>query len=246
MIDHSRFKALSFDCYGTLIDWERGIVEALTPWVEETGLDRTWTVILEAFGRLETQVEIERPRSPYPEILVRTLRRMGEYFRVPVRNEIAASFGGSVGRWPAFPDSVKALQRLKERYRLIILSNVDRGSFFLSNTRLGVDFDLIVTAQDVGSYKPNPLNFQALFERMEAIGLSRDHLLHVAQSLYHDHEPAQMLGLPSAWIDRRQKKEGSGATPEPGPNLAEVKWRYDSLEAFADAMLRDPLARLEP
>ena len=239
-------KALSFDCYGTLINWESGILEALSPWVVETDLPVEKQHLLETYGRFETLIESEFPQSPYPEVLVRTLRRMGTFYEVPVRDEIAADFGASVGRWPAFPDSVKALRRLKERYRLIILSNVDRGSFYLSNTRLGIEFDLIVTAQDVGAYKPSPLSFQALFDRLGSIGLSRENLLHVAQSLYHDHEPAQKVSLPSVWIDRRHGKKGSGATPEPGPNLTEVKWRYDSMETFADAILEAGLPEQPP
>ena len=141
-----------------------------------------------------------------------------------------------MGRWPAFPDSGEALGRLKRRFALIILSNVDRVSFAGSNTRLGVDFDLVITADDVGSYKPDARNFAALFGGLASVGVERSELVHVAQSLYHDHEPANAVGLASVWIDRRHHLEGHGATPPPTGG-ATYGWRFTSLAAFADAVL---------
>jgi 2-haloacid dehalogenase len=133
-------------------------------------------------------------------------------------NEVSA-FGGSVGDWPAFPDSAAALARLKARYRLGVITNCDDDLFALSNRRLGVEFDWIVTAQQVGSYKPNARNFEVALER---IGLPQDRVLHVAQSLFHDHVPARQLGFATAWIDRRAGRTGFGATPpaEASPDLA--------------------------
>jgi putative hydrolase of the HAD superfamily len=233
MHDFDRYRALSFDCYGTLIDWESGLLAELRPWADRRGLAATDDELLAAFAAVETGVQQVQPGALYPEILAESLRRVGAAEGVAVSEVEAATFGASVGRWPAFPDSAEALARLKSRYRLIILSNVDRTSFAASNARLGVEFDLIVTAQDVGAYKPSPKSFPALFERLPGIGVARDELLHVAQSLYHDHAPARAVGLPCVWIDRQGG--GAGATPTAGNDLPEPAWRYPTLAAFADA-----------
>ncbi len=150
-------------------------------------------------------------------------------------DELAEEIGGSVPEWPAFPDSVEALRRLKRRYRLIILSNVDRKSLAGSTRRLGIEFDAVLTAEDIGSYKPDPRNFEALLAKIEEMGIAQDRLLHVAQSLFHDHVPAKAAGLATAWIDRRAGKPGAGATPIP-ENAPEPDWRFTSLAEFADAV----------
>ena len=146
-------------------------------------------------------------------MLAESLRRIGADLGVEVDAAEAAEFGDSVGTWPAFADSAAALRRLQQRYRLIILSNVDRASFARSNRRLGVTFDLILTAEDIGSYKPDPANFDRLLAEVGPIGVERGELLHVAQSLFHDHGPAQRIGLPSVWIDRYGTPAGTGASP---------------------------------
>lgn len=235
-MDLSGIRALSFDCYGTLIDWESGLVAALQPWATRTGIDLDREELLSAFGAVETVVEREQPDLRYPLVLAETLRRMSATFGVSASDEEAAVFGASVPDWPAFPDSAEALARLKERFKLIILSNVDRASFARSNTKLGVEFDLVVTAEDVGSYKPDHRNFDRLFADLATIGVARSELVHVAESLYHDHGPAQQLDLPSVWIHRRAGKEGTGAT-HPPEGVAEPAWRYPSMAAFADAAL---------
>jgi 2-haloacid dehalogenase len=233
MSEFDRFRALSFDCYGTLIDWESGLSVELDRWAAAHGTTATTAELLEAFSRLENEVEREHPAARYPDVLAMTLGRIADENGVAAPDDERTSFGGSVGRWPAFADSPEALARLKERFKLIILSNVDRASFAESNERLGVEFDLIITAEDVGSYKPSRRNFEALLDALASIEVDRDGLLHVAQSLYHDHEPAADLGLPSVWIDRRQDQPGSGATPRPA-SAVNPRWRYPSLAAFAD------------
>ncbi len=232
--------ALSFDCYGTLIDWETGIARTLRPWLTRSGaVDRAeHEAVIAGFGRHETLVEAEHPSWLYPQILAETMRRMGHDLALPVSDLDAAAFGRSVGLWPAFADSPAALARLKERFRLIILSNVDRVSFRQSNDRLGVEFDLILTAEDIGSYKPDRRNFEALEAGLAALGLEPHQLLHVAESLYHDHVPAKAHGLATAWIHRRHDKEGFGATAQPGQNVTPDA-RYTSLSEFADAMLAE-------
>jgi 2-haloacid dehalogenase len=228
------YRALSFDCYGTLIDWETGIVNALQPWAAWRGVDRSSSELLELYGEHESRIEAEHPAMPYPEVLAEVMRRLATSLNLDSSDADCVEFGTSVAAWPAFADTALALRRLKERYPLIIVSNVDRASFAGSNRRLGVEFDLVITAEDVGSYKPARGHFDTLFERLPTLGVARSELLHVAQSLFHDHEPARRLGLPSVWIDRRHDRDGSGATPHSDVNVA---MRYRSLAEFADDAL---------
>jgi 2-haloalkanoic acid dehalogenase type II len=236
LTDFTPYRALSFDCYGTLIDWETGIRHALQPWAAGRRVEASADELLDRFGAHENVVETESPTLPYPRVLAESLRRIGADLGVEVDPAEAAEFGDSVGSWPAFADSAAALRRLHQRYRLIILSNVDRASFARSNRRLGVTFDLILTAEDIGSYKPNLANFDRLLADVGSIGVERAELLHVAQSLYHDHGPAQRIGLPSVWIDRYGTPAGTGASPA---TAVHVDWRFSSLADFADAALAD-------
>ena len=229
------FRALSFDCYGTLIDWETGITENLRPWADRHGLEASREDLLAAFSANETAVQSEQPTARYPEVLAEVMRRIGDHFRAEVTAGEATAFGDSVGEWPPFADSHDALARLGTRFALIILSNVDRMSFARSNRRLGVDFDRIITAEDVGSYKPDPRNFEVLLDEVRSLGDAPSQLLHVAESLYHDHEPAKRLGLSSVWIHRRHAVEGFGATPAPDVDVM-PDWRFPSMGAFADAV----------
>ncbi len=229
------FDALSFDCYGTLIDWEAGIAAVLRRWADRNGLPTTDEDLLTAYSTHEARSEDEHPGDLYPLILARSLRALGEQLGLPVSDAEAEEFGASVPAWPAFPDSARALARLAQRYKLIILSNVDRTSFASSNQRLGVTFTGIVTAQDVGSYKPNPRNFDALAAEIDRLGIPQVKLLHVAQSLFHDHVPAKKAGLPTVWINRRHAAPGWGATPEP-PAPVTPDWTFTSMAAFADAV----------
>ncbi len=236
MGDFDRYRALSFDCYGTLVDWETGIASALRPWADRVSLDITDDRLVELFGSIETVVEQERPADRYPEILSEVHRRIASSFGADVTADEAHHFGASVGDWPAFPDSAPALARLAECFRLIVLSNVDRASFARTNERLGVAFDLVLTAEQIGSYKPDPANFRALLDASTDMGVDRRELLHVAESLYHDHEPAAAAGIDSAWIHRRHDRAGHGAT-HPPRSAIEPKWRFTSMEAFAAAAL---------
>ena len=230
-----QFEALSFDCYGTLIDWETGLLQALEPLLARASPRPTTRVALEAYAEAEVDAEAAHPADPYPEILSRVWAALASRWAVADDREERRRFGQSVGAWPAFPDSPDALRRLKARYKLVILSNIDRVSFGESNRRLGVEFDRIITAQDLGSYKPDPRNFEALVETVEAIGVPRSKLLHVAQSLYHDHVPAKAMGLATAWIDRRAGQEGGGATLPPETPVHPV-FIFPTLGALADAV----------
>lgn len=228
----SQFKALSFDCYGTLIDWETGITTALRPLAERSG--KSPEELIEAYGPIEHDLEETHPGMRYSELLEKVHERLCDDLSVDRDEREAAAFGESVGNWPAFPDSAEALSYLKRHFKLIILSNVDRRSFVGSNRRLGVEFDYIFTAEDIGSYKPNLRNFEYMLERVGNGGIAKDDLLHVAQSLYHDHVPANRLEIASAWIDRRHDKPGSGATVLPD-DLPHYDFRFTSMGELADA-----------
>jgi|TARA_B100002003_G_scaffold250688_1_gene291030 2-haloalkanoic acid dehalogenase type II len=225
-------KALSFDCYGTLIDWETGILVALAPW--QVCFDVESEALLAAFARHESAVEAERPDRLYPLVLEEVMRRLGKEFDAEVSEDEARAFGVSVGNWPAFPDTAAALASLKQHFQLTILSNVDRASFARSNLHLGVEFDLVCTAEDIGSYKPAQENFAYLLARLKERGIGPGELLHVAQSLYHDHAPALAMGLETAWIDRRAGKSGGGATLAANLDLR-ISNRFKSMAELAAA-----------
>jgi 2-haloacid dehalogenase len=229
------FEALSFDCYGTLIDWEAGLLAVLGPWARARGLELTGEELLTAYAQVEGAAEAEHPAEAYPEILARAMRLLGGNLGAEVTAEDAASLARSVPDWPAFPDSHDALAALGNRFKLIILSNVDRASFAASKARLGVEFTSVITAQDVGSYKPSPRNFAALASEAARLGIRPGGLLHVAQSLFHDHVPAKRAGLPTVWIHRRHDRGGWGATPQP-PAPVTPDWEFPSMAAFAAAV----------
>ena len=218
-LDFARFDALTFDCYGTLIDWETGILAALRTVLERHAVRATDEELLVAFARHEAAVEAG-PVSPLPRRPRRGAPRDRRRTRVPTRRStrsrrsVARSRTGR--RSPIRPTRWRPLAG---RYRLGVITNCDDDLFAASNRRLGVDFDWIVTAEQLGSYKPAVRNFELALDR---IGLPRERILHVAQSLYHDHVPARSLGLATAWIDRRHGRPGSGATPpaEATPDLS--------------------------
>jgi 2-haloalkanoic acid dehalogenase type II len=210
------FTTLTFDCYGTLIDWETGILAELRPWADAHGIRVSDEALLEAFGAAEARLERENPRLLYPEILEAALAVVAARWSVAPRPGEARRFGESVGRWPAFEDSPEALTYLKGHYKLVILSNVDHASFARSQERLGVVFDRVITAQDIGSYKPDLRNFRhALQDIRTTLGVQPRQVLHTAQSIFHDIVPAKAVGLATMWINRRRGREGWGATPPP-------------------------------
>jgi 2-haloacid dehalogenase len=228
------FKVLTFDCYGTLIDWETGILLALAPLLREPRAGRSADAVLADFARHESAQEALTPRMPYSDLLGLVHRRLTAQWRLPTSEEADRAFGRSVGEWPAFADSAAALAYLAPFYTLVVLSNVDRRSFAASNRRLGVAFDAVYTAEDIGSYKPDLRNFRYMIAALGRRGHAASAILHVAQSLYHDHAPANALGLRSAWIDRRRGAAGAGATPPPS---APVHWdfRFGSLAELVEA-----------
>src|SRR5262249_24046984 len=165
------FEALSFDCYGTLIDWETGLTAVLVPWARQRGLSLGGEELLTGYAAVEAAAEAGHPADRYPDILARSMRALGDTLRAEVTADDAARLAGSVPDWPAFPDSAAALAALGRRFKLIILSNVDRASFAGSAARLGASFASVITAQDVGSYKPDPRKFAALARHAARPGL---------------------------------------------------------------------------
>ena len=228
------FKVLTFDCYGTLIDWETGIVNALRPLLRRAAMERKRDEVLASFAQHETAQEAESPAMIYPELLAQVHRRLAEEWGIAVSEADNRAFGGSVGDWPAFADSAASLSYLKQFHKLVILSNVDRKSFAQSRKRLGVAFDAVYTAEDIGSYKPDLRNFRYLIAALKRSGHVERDILHIAQSLFHDHGPANAVGLRSAWIDRRRDAAGSGATPPP-PEGVRYDFRFPGMAELVEA-----------
>jgi 2-haloacid dehalogenase len=228
------FKVLTFDCYGTLIDWESGLLAALRPMLDRLGGKVDDEAALAAFARHETAVEKAQPSLNYRKLLAACYRRLAQDWSVAAGEAEAERFGNSVPDWPAFPDSAEALAYLKQHYKIVILSNIDRASFAESNKKLGVTFDAICTAEDVGSYKPDRRNFDFVLNAVrEKLGFAKPDILHTAQSLFHDHQPAKAIGLATNWIDRRMGKSGGGATtPVEGVS---TDFHFPSMAAFVEA-----------
>ena len=208
-IDPAGFDLLTFDCYGTLVDWETGIVEAVRPLCATSRAAPTDAAILAAFADAEHAVQAQRYRS-YREVLALTLARMAAPLGFRPTPAQCDAFAASVPDWPPFPDTTDALRRLGARYRLGIVSNVDDDLFAATGSRLGTDFDWVVTAQQVGSYKPAVAHFEEMAARS---GIPRRRTLHIAQSLFHDIAPASALGYATVHVNRPSRGGGGGATP---------------------------------
>jgi 2-haloalkanoic acid dehalogenase type II len=228
------FKALTFDCYGTLIDWETGMLAALEPLAARSSQQRSREHILETYAAHEAAQEDYTPTLRYSQLLAVVYKRLAEDWKTPALWDECVAFGQSLRNWPAFADSAAALSYLKGHYRLFVLSNVDNESFAYSNRTLGVEFDGIMTAEDIGSYKPSPRNFQYLLARLESQGILKHQILHVAQSLFHDHQPANEIGLASCWINRQHARAGFGATQSPA-TMPRYDFSFNSMGELAEA-----------
>ncbi|BAY23556.1 haloacid dehalogenase, type II [Calothrix sp. NIES-2100] len=207
MINFEQSKVLTFDCYGTLIDWESGVLAALKPLLSAHGYDLDDEEILQFFAEFEAEIQKGEYRK-YQEVLTRVVQKFGEQFNFAPTNEELPSLANSIRHWLPFPDTVEALKALKKKYKLAIISNVDDNLFAFSAQHLEVEFDWIITAEQVKSYKPALNNFKVAIERIK---LPQEQILHVACSIYHDIIPAQSLGISTVWVNRRAGKEGLGA-----------------------------------
>lgn len=231
------FKLLSFDVYGTLIDWERGALNALQPMLDKsrkTDLDQKH--ILEILHEIESSTEKAHPDWKYSQALTAVHPQLCQRLGLsPPTQEESDTFGASVGSWPAFPDTVEALKRLSKTFKLVVLSNVDNTSFTAGNANglEGFKFDAVYTAQDIGSYKPNLKNFEYMLAHVrEEFGVSKEEVLQTAQSQFHDHHPAKEIGIKSSWIFRPGAVMGNRDDPV-------WNWKFDTLGDMADAVDRE-------
>jgi len=227
-LDFRQFEVLSFDCYGTLIDWETGILNAVKTALAAHGVSASDKDILEKYAALEAEVEAG-PYMPYRLVLAKVMEGLGRHFGVaftPAQND---SLSESIKDWKPFPDTVDALRRLGSRYQLAIISNIDTDLFRESSRHLQTEFACIVTAQHIASYKPAAFNFEMALMK---IGRPKEKVLHVAESVYHDIVPARKLGLKTVHLYRRMGKDGFGAT-RPAEGQADLV--LPDLKSLADA-----------
>ena len=238
-LNYDNYDALSFDCYGTLIDWERGIWVAFQPLLAKNKHQQIdQKQVLAEFAAFESKIQSDRPDMHYPDVLRGIHKWFAEKYDLVTNEEFDRAFGASVSEWPVFLDTIEALADLKNRYKLVILSNVDEAGFAASNERLAVKFDAIYTAEKIGSYKPDVRNFEYLFTQLLVEqSIPRERILHVAQSLYHDIQPAKTLGMDCVWIDRQGLSTGGdwGATSVMS-ELPEADAVFTYLAAFAQAV----------
>ncbi len=208
-MDFTRFTHISFDCYGTLIDWESGILDALRPMLERHGAQIDESRLLQLYAQHEARIEAG-PFLPYSEVLRRVVAGIGHDLGFQPSEPELDALPLSVGDWPPFDDTVEALRALASRFELVVISNIDDALFARTEARLGVSFTALVSAEQVGAYKPSRRNFERTLERL---GIAREQILHVAQSLYHDHTPAKELGWTTVRIDRPSRCAGTGVAP---------------------------------
>lgn len=241
MVSLTDYRLLCFDVYGTLVDWETGVVNGLQPLLDANNCNNvSRQQLLDSYHELERTQQSDTPNMPYAELLAKIHPNVAKKLGLPAPSEEQSRrFGESVGSWPSFPDTVEALRRLSKHFKLAVLSNVDRESFAKSNAGplQGIPFDLVITAQDVGSYKPDLANFKYMLKVVgERFGIERSEIIQTAQSQFHDHHPAKAMGIKSSWIAR------PGATM--GNRADEIyDWRFDTLGDMADALERELAAK---
>ncbi len=234
----SNFEALTFDVYGTLIDWESGMIAGLHPLIDRRASDLSRNEILQAHAHHESSAQAQTPHMRYDRLLAVVYKRLAEEWGVAATWDDALAYGRSVRDWPAFDDTREALQYLKHHYKLVVLSNVDNDSFAHSNDKLGVTFDAVYTAEDIGSYKPSPRNFDYMISNMRGVGVPKEKILHTAESLFHDHVQAKSFGLANCWIYRRHDQDGFGATMDPG-DRPHCDFVFNSMAELAGAHRRE-------
>jgi 2-haloalkanoic acid dehalogenase type II len=231
-LDWKRFRLLTFDCYGTLVNWEAGILHVLKPWADAERIPASDEELLAAFGEAESVAEHAMPKSVYRDILRETMKGIAARFSKTASAAQQEALASSVGNWPVFGDTVDSLKTLKNWHKLMVVSNVDKVSFDRTVPKLGVALDGLVTAEEVGAYKPDKKMFERALQRASEWGVQKGEILHVAQSLYHDVAPVKALGWTTVWVDRRAGKPG-GASPEPRGD-AEPHLRVTSLQELVE------------
>ncbi len=207
MLDFTHFQILTFDCYGTLIDWETGIFSALRPILAAHGTTISDFALLEMYSELEAKAE-QGDFQPYREVLQSVVRGFGERLGFTSSESEVRSLPESLAHWEPFADTVAALRWLKSHYQLAIISNVDDDLFAATAPKLGVAFDHVITAQQARAYKPSLKVFRMAQEKIDA---APERWLHVGQSIYHDVIPAKSLGIATVWVNRPSLRPGAGA-----------------------------------
>ena len=247
--DLTKSKVLTFDVYATLIDWETGIFKQLSPLLGRLpptsalwnkSVQNAKTIFLKTFRDGESKYQAENPSMKYPLILAKVFHYIAARLEVEVTEQEATDFGGGIGKWDAFPDTVSALNRLQKFYKLVPLSNCDRASFndTLDGPLQGVKFDAIYLAEDIGTYKPDKNNFDYMTEHIKSdFGLEKEQILHTAQSLSHDHVPVTKFGFPpSVWISRGAHEGSMGLQLKDVEGQVNIGATYTTLEEMADAV----------
>ena len=218
-MDFNQFKLISFDCYGTLIDWKKSLMDIMNPFITRHKLNISKDQLFDLFLKAD-QMSICENYKPYHDVLVSIMDEMGKELNINLKQAERTCLVDRFGDWTAFPDTTDALQELKKRYKLAIISNVDDELFDVTKRCLGVRFDYIITATQVGSYKPSKNNF---VKALEKFGLPSEHVLHVAQSIYHDIIPTNELGWSNVWVNRYNEPESTNPAESPDlevPDLA--------------------------
>jgi 2-haloalkanoic acid dehalogenase type II len=221
MLRLSDFDAVTFDVYGTLIDWEPSIAEFLLGWAAKNGVSSSSHDVIMSFDRARAATQKERPAHLYPEVLRRCFDRISSDFGASIDPELREVFAMAPHRWPAYSDVRAGLKQLQDRAKIGALSNIDNASLASSCEKMAVAFDIVVTAERVGAYKPSPEHFDAALADLDALGIARSRVLHVGQSLRADITPANKLGLKCVWINRPERLlglSGEGAA-EARPDL---------------------------
>ncbi len=225
------FNTLTFDVVGTLIDFESGILEWFTPVLEKRGVLKSEEETLTLFAICEDKYQSETPDQPFTAMLPLIYEDMMLRWKLSPSDEEASEFRESIQYWPAFSDTIAALRELKARYRLVAVTNADAWSLKYMNETLDFPFDEQITCDEVGVNKPSPRVFEYMLKKLAPLGVDQEHILHTAQSQYHDIVPAMKLGFSTMWIERRQGKESFGATPKP-KNVVEPTYHASSMEDF--------------
>jgi 2-haloacid dehalogenase len=227
MLDFSRYRFLTFDCYGTLIDWETGILSALRPILQNHNKSTADERVLQLYGDLELQAE--QPYQPYVNVLRAVVRGFGQELGFQPSQHEQDSLPASLPSWQPWPDTVQALKKLKARYQLAIISNVDDDLFARTRPKLGVDFAAIITAEQARCYKPGIPIFKLALDR---IRVDPSEVLHIGQSVYHDVVPAKSLGMATIWVNRPSARPGIGAVKAAS---AAPDWEISDLATLAAA-----------
>jgi 2-haloacid dehalogenase len=237
-MDFSRFTTISFDCYGTLIDWESGILPALRTVLANHDQSLPDATILELYGEFEAEAE-SGPYQSYRDVLQSVVRGFAGRLQFEATPAEIRSLHESIRAWPPFPDTIAALRELQKRYKLVVISNIDDDLFAETRNHLNVEFEAVITAQQARSYKPSINNFQLALRRL---ALSSDRLLHAAQSVYHDVVPARSLGIATVWVNRKSARPGIGAVRAPAGLASEKRpdLEVPDLASLAAAVSKPP------